>query len=61
MILAGKYRRKSRELAFKTLYTADIASKDIDTAFNEYLERYKDSLSEKTIEYAKFLLYYFYL
>ena len=56
MILTGKYRRKARELAFKTLYTSDIADKDLDTAFNEYLERYKDSFSDKTLEYAKFLI-----
>ncbi len=48
----SKYKKRARELAFRVLYTADLSGKPIDEVYKEYLNRLKDQLSPKTIEYT---------
>ncbi|NPA54466.1 MAG: transcription antitermination factor NusB [Aquificae bacterium] len=48
----GRYRKKAREIAFRTLYTYDLKGGDIYEILEEHIKDIRDKLSPKTIEYA---------
>ncbi len=48
----GKFRKKAREIAFRTLYTYDLKGGDIFEILEEHIKGVRDKLSQKTIDYA---------
>ncbi len=48
----GRFRKKAREIAFRTLYTYDIKGGDVFEILEEHIKDIRDKLSQKTIEYA---------
>ncbi len=48
----GRFRKKAREIAFRTLYTYDLKGGDIFEILEEHIKDVRDKLSPQTIEYA---------
>ncbi len=48
----GRYRKKAREIAFRTLYTYDLKGGDIFEILEEHIKDVRNKLSPQTIEYA---------
>ncbi|WP_457622195.1 transcription antitermination factor NusB [Persephonella sp.] len=52
----GKYRKKAREVVFRTLYTYDIKDGNLLEIVEDHLRDIKDKLSKKTIDYIYTML-----
>ena len=48
----GKYRKKAREILFRTLYTYDLRGGDILEILDEHINNVKGQLSQNVIDYA---------
>ncbi len=48
----GKFRKKAREIAFRTLYTYDLKGGDIFEILEEHIKDIRDKISQKTLDYA---------
>ena len=48
----GRFRKKAREIAFRTLYTYDLKGGDIFEILEEHIKDIRDKLSPETIDYA---------
>lgn len=48
----GRFRKKAREIAFRTLYTYDLKKGDIFEILEEHIKDIRDKLSPQTLEYA---------
>ncbi len=49
---SGRYRKKAREILFKTLYTYDLKDGDIFEILEEHIKDIRGSLSSEILEYA---------
>jgi len=49
---SGKYRKKAREIIFRTLYTYDLKGGDLFEILEEHIKDIRPQLSEEVIEYA---------
>ena len=49
---SGRYRKKAREILFRTLYTYDLKGGDIFEILEEHIKDIRDELSPEVIEYA---------
>ncbi|WP_029519902.1 transcription antitermination factor NusB [Persephonella sp. IF05-L8] len=49
---SGKYRKKAREILFRTLYTYDLKGGDIFEILEEHIKDIRDELSPEVLEYA---------
>jgi len=49
---SGRYRKKAREIIFKTLYTYDLNNGDIFDILEEHIKEIRKNLSPEVIEYA---------
>lgn len=47
-----RYRKKAREILFRTLYTYDLKGGDIFEILEEHIKEIRPQLSEKILEYA---------
>ncbi|MDQ7056449.1 MAG: transcription antitermination factor NusB [Persephonella sp.] len=52
MAKSGRYRKKAREILFRTLYTYDLKDEDIFEILEEHIKDFRDRLSTETLEYA---------
>ncbi len=48
----GRFRKKAREIAFRTLYTYDLKGGDIFEILEEHIKDVRDKLSPQTLDYA---------
>ena len=48
----GRFRKKAREIAFRTLYTYDLKDGDIFEILEEHIKDVRDKLSPQTLDYA---------
>ncbi len=49
---SGRYRKKAREILFKTLYTYDLKDGDIFEILEEHIKDIRGGLSSEVLEYA---------
>ncbi|WP_457639724.1 transcription antitermination factor NusB [Persephonella sp.] len=49
---SGKYRKKAREILFRTLYTYDLKGGDIFEILEEHIKEIRDHISPETLEFA---------
>ncbi len=49
---SGKYRKKAREILFRTLYTYDLKGGDIFEILEEHIKDIRNELSPEVLEYA---------
>ena len=52
MAKSGRYRKKAREILFRTLYTYDLKGGDIFEILEEHIKDFREKLSTVTLEYA---------
>ncbi len=48
----GKFRKKAREIVFRTLYSYDLKGGDLYEILEDHIKDIRGKLSPKTIEYA---------
>ncbi|WP_457641391.1 transcription antitermination factor NusB [Persephonella sp.] len=48
----GKFRKKAREIVFRTLYTYDIKGGDLFEIMEDHIKDVRENLSEKTLGYV---------
>ncbi len=55
-MIVGKFRKKAREILFKTLYSYDLKGGNLKEILEDYIQEFKKAnrgkISKKTLEYA---------
>ncbi len=52
----GKYRKKAREIVFRTLYTYDMKGGDLFEIMEDHIKGIREKLSKKTLDYIYSIL-----